>query len=251
MTQLSISIVLPAYNEAEILRDTVSTIIAAMRNIGTTFEILVVENGSTDNTIELANSLANEFNEVQAKSLETADYGAALKQGLLSAKHDIVVNFDCDYYNVEFLESAVALMNENASVKIVVGSKRAPGAEDTRAWYRRLVTSVFSTLLRKGFGLNRSDTHGMKAMRRTDVLPFVDKCILTRDLFDTELILRCERGGLKTSEIPVAVIEQRPARSSIIRRIPRSIGGLIKLWFAMRNVPQSPAANGNSSSKAA
>jgi len=116
---------------------------------------------------------------------------------------------------------------------VVVGSKRIAGSADTRNWQRRMITNVFSTLLRVGFGLSVSDTHGVKAMRRSAVAPLARHCRNGGDLFDTELILRAERSGLRSAEIPVEVVEKRPARSSIRARIPRTVKGLLALRLAL------------------
>jgi len=89
-------------------------------------------------------------------------------------------------------------------------------------------------MLRVGFGLKVTDTHGMKALVREPLLPVVAQCRYGRDLFDTELILRAERAGLVVAEIPVDVEELRPARTSVIRRIPRTLSGLTQLWFSLR-----------------
>jgi hypothetical protein len=59
------------------------------------------------------------------------------------------------------------------------------------------------------------------------------QCRFGKDLFDTELILRAERAGLHTAEIPVTVVERRPARTSILRRVPRTLSGLVKLRVAL------------------
>ena len=98
---------------------------------------------------------------------------------------------------------------------------------------RRLATATFSTLLRVGFGLHVSDTHGIKAMRRAAVEPYARACTSGQDLFDTELILRVERAGLRTAEIPVLVTELRPARSSLLKRVPRTLRGLVKLRITL------------------
>ena len=78
-----------------------------------------------------------------------------------------------------------------------------------------------------------SDTHGMKAMRREALVPVVEACRLGTDLFDTEMVLRAERAGLATSEIPVTVEELRPSRSPIARRIPRTVAGLVRLRIVL------------------
>ena len=127
-----------------------------------------------------------------------------------------------------------------SGASIVVASKRGEGSNDTRHWTRKVVTGVFSTLLRVGFGLRVSDTHGMKAMRRDDVVDIARDCVFGTDLFDTELILRAERSGLRTAEIGVTIAEMRPARTPIAGRIVRSVAGLGRLWLTLRAEAKQP-----------
>ena len=84
-----------------------------------------------------------------------------------------------------------------------------------------------------GFRLQVSDTHGVKAMRRGPLAPLAERCRFGKDLFDTELVLRAERAGLGSAEIPVEVVVLRPARSSILRRVPRTVLGLARLRVAL------------------
>jgi glycosyltransferase involved in cell wall biosynthesis len=226
---MSISVVMAAYNEAEYLENAVRV---ARDGVGVT-EVIVVENGSTDGTAELCLRLEREIQGVRVFSLPDPDYGSALRHGALMAKGDAIVNFDVDYYDLDFLEAAVARLHGPDDPTIVIGSKRAPGARDERRWARRLITSAFSVVLRRGFGLHVSDTHGMKAMRRERVLPIVEQCRFGTDLFDTELVLRAERSGLVVVEIPVTVVEQRPSRTSVASRAARSVTGLVRLRVAL------------------
>ncbi len=226
------SVVLPAHNEEEILTTTVGELVDGLRERGLAFEILIVENGSTDDTAALAHRLGVEHPEVVAMSSPAPDYGQALRRGLLAARGTVVVNFDVDYYDLEFLDQAVQLVRDGAG--IVVGTKRGAGAEDTRPLLRRVVTGVFALLLRLLFGLRASDTHGMKALDRARVVPLAERCQLGTDLFDTELVLRAERAGLVVAELPVRVEERRPARSPIARRVLRTLVGLRKLRLALR-----------------
>jgi len=220
---------MPAYNEAELLELSVKEVTEGLRGRAEPFEVIVVENGSRDATSEIADHLAASTAEVVTLHLDVADYGAALRAGLLAAEGDIVVNFDVDYYDLGFVADALDRLAAADQPAIVVGSKRALGARDERNGLRRLVTAVFAAVLRYGFGLSVSDTHGMKAMRRESVVPLARACHNGTDLFDTELILRAERAGLVTVELPVVVVERRPPRSSIWRRVPRTLLGLLRL----------------------
>ncbi len=235
-----ISVVMPAHNEQGYLGPAVTAVVAGLQERGATFEVIVVENGSTDGTWAEAEALQAAHVEVTAMQAPKPDYGRALRKGFLEAKGDVVVNFDVDFVDLEFLDHAMSLIDRSGCA-IVVGSKRGPGAKDNRTPARQLITAVFSGILRHGFGMGISDTHGVKAIRRTAALPLVETCQFGKDIFDTELILRAERSGLVVLEIPVTVTELRPARSSILRRIPRTLVGLILLRIGLWRTPRSAA----------
>ncbi len=233
MTAPRVSVVMPAFNEVEFLSTSVKSVVDGLRARRAPFEVLVVENGSTDETLAIAHQIASELPEVRVEHRDEADYGRALRSGLLDAVGEVVVNFDVDYFDLDFLDAAVGQVLAVDGPAIVVGSKRGEGATDTRDPLRKLATGVFGTILRLMFGLRVSDTHGIKAMRRAVVVPYAQVCTFGQDLFDTELILRVERAGLRTAEIPVEVHELRPARSSFLSRVPRTLRGLCRLRWAL------------------
>ncbi len=123
---------MPVFNEVEILATTVKEVAAGLRDRDESFEVVVVENGSTDRTLALASEIAAELPEVRVVHRAEANYGRALRAGLLAARGDAVVNFDADYFDLGFLDAAVAKVLDPAGPAIVVGSKRGVGATDTR-----------------------------------------------------------------------------------------------------------------------
>ena len=233
-----ISVVMPAFNEAHFLEQAVRDVVTGLSARGHAAEVVVVENGSTDGTAALARHLAATVPGVRALTLPAADYGAALRAGFLDARGELVANFDVDYYDLGFVDRAIGMLTRAGGPDMVVGSKRAVGARDQRAWARRAITSVFAFVLRRGFGLRVSDTHGMKAMRRQPLLALVEQSRFGTDLFDTELIIRAERAGLGVAEVPVSVRESRPSRTSIVRRGARSVRGLVQLRLALGRQPR-------------
>jgi glycosyltransferase involved in cell wall biosynthesis len=224
-----ISVVLAAHNEEGFIAATLGELLDGLRARGREFEIIVAENGSTDATRREALHVADDAPEVRVLSLPHPDYGAALRAGLLDARGEIVVNFDVDYYDLTFLDRATARLADPDRPAIVVGSKRQEGSVDNRTWSRKLVTLGFTTILHVGFGLSVSDTHGMKAMRKDAVRALAEQCAFRTDLFDTELVIRAERAGLRVVDIPVTVTETRPSRTPILKRMARSIVGLARM----------------------
>jgi glycosyltransferase involved in cell wall biosynthesis len=224
---------MPAHNEEELLGSSVAEVTAGLRERDLSFEVIVVENGSHDDTRAIAEALAAASPEVRLSTLPRADYGRALRTGLVAATGDVVVNFDVDYTDLGFLDASLIRLGEPDPPAIVVGSKRAPDAHDERSWPRRFVTFGFAAVLRVGFGLRVSDTHGMKALDRERVLALAEACRSDGELFDTELILRAERAGLGVEALPVTVSERRPSRTSITRRAGRTLVGLARLRVAL------------------
>ncbi len=227
-----ISVVAPAHNEENYLVEAVERLISGLRDRSIDFEVVICENGSTDRTLDVARELACRHDEVRFLTLPTPDYGRALRAGFLASDSRLVVNFDVDLIDLGFLDRALLLADDH-DADIVIGSKRSPGADDGRPLARRLVTGVFSALLRHGFGLQATDTHGIKLLRKASMVDLVASCRSGADIFDTELILRAERDGRNVVEVPVRVAEQRPPRTGIAGRIPRTLVGLGRLRLRM------------------
>jgi glycosyltransferase involved in cell wall biosynthesis len=226
--ELDLSIVLPAYNEVSLLSSTVSNLISGLREGDASFEVIIVENGSSDETLKLAHLLADELPSVLVLTQPVGNYGAALVEGICAARGRRIATFDVDYYDLGFLAQALARMDATGA-GIVVASKRAPGASDQRPLPRRLVTLAFTMILKNAVGLKVSDAHGMKLLDREAVLPLVAKTVLRDSLFDVELIIRAQQSGILVEELPASVRELRPARSPVLKRALRAGVDIVRL----------------------
>lgn len=228
-----ISIVIPVYDEEAILRAAVIDLIDRLEPAPWSYELILAENGSSDGTTALAADLSKRFSQLECRHTAEPNYGQALRDGILHARGDIVICDEIDLCDTDFYERALRTL-EDPSVDFVVGSKAMAGAKDERPLYRRLGTRVINGLLRVTLGFRGTDTHGLKAFRRERVEPIARACLIDRDLFASELVIRAQRAGLSIQEIPVRVLEKRPPSVGLARRVPNVLKNLAKLFFAIR-----------------
>jgi glycosyltransferase involved in cell wall biosynthesis len=235
-----VSIVIPVYNEEGILREAVTELLvgldsvrAALDQPNLTFEIIIAENGSRDSTVELAEHLAAEMPQVRTFSLGEPNYGKALRRGILEARGTWVICEEIDLCDSDFHRRALEHLR-HGDADMVVGSKAMKGASDHRPLMRRAATRVLNGMLRVALDFRGTDTHGLKAFRRDTLLPIVEQCVIDRDLFASEFVIRAGRAGLRVLEIPIRLDEKRPPAINLVKRVPRVLQGMAKLTYVIR-----------------
>ncbi|MBK8217049.1 MAG: glycosyltransferase [Myxococcales bacterium] len=229
-----ISIVIPVYNEERILRQAVSELRERLAPFGWTYEIILAENGSKDGTVRIGEELATELpGEVKIISMGEPNYGRALKEGILLSRGEFVVCEEIDLCDTDFHRRAVEIL-ETGEADLVIGSKLASGAEDERPVFRHVASIAYSSMLRILLGFRGTDTHGLKAFRRSALLDVVSACLVEKDVFASEFVIRADRGGVRTREIPVKVKEKRPPSINLWKRVPNVLKSVAKLTYAIR-----------------
>jgi glycosyltransferase involved in cell wall biosynthesis len=235
-----VSFVIPVYNEEGILREAVTELLGRLDDVrralhapDLTFEVILAENGSRDRTAELAAHLADERPDVRSFSLGEPNYGKALRRGIIEARAPIVICEEIDLCDADFHRRALEHLRHN-DCDMVIGSKAMKGASDQRPLLRRAATRVINSMLRVALDFRGTDTHGLKAFRRETLLPIVEACVIDRDLFSSELVIRAGRANLHVIEIPITLEEKRPPAINLMRRVPHVLRGLAKLTYVIR-----------------
>lgn len=216
----ALSIIIPVYNEGEFLKSSITNLIKRIKKEKTfsslKYEILLVENGSRDDSLQKCKNLERNCGVVKTYHLGFSSYGEAIKMGILKAKYPLVVIFNVDYWDIDFLKRALELIDK---CDIVVGSKTLIPSRDKRPLLRKETTYFFNLLLRIIFNFPGTDTHGLKVLRKDKIIPLAKRCYAQRELFDTEMILRACKQKLVLTELAVEVKEVRPSRYNNLRRI--------------------------------
>jgi glycosyltransferase involved in cell wall biosynthesis len=231
-----LSVVIPVYNEASIIASAAEELRQGLEARGWDYEIVFAENGSRDSTPQILEALALQNRRVRWFHSDRPNYGVALKRGILEARGELVICDEIDLLDLTFYDVALPLLERRGvdMVDMVVGSKAAKGASDRRPLIRRLATRVHNRLLRATLSFRGTDTHGLKAFRRTRLLPVVEKCVVDRDVFASEFVIRAWRDGLRVMEIPIQLHEKRRPSIHLLRRVPNVLKNVAKLVYVIR-----------------
>ena len=232
-TTPELSVVIPCYNEEAILWGAVEELHAGLIAMGRSFEILISENGSKDDTRAIAEKLSRAYPEVRALHSDEPNYGKALRRGIKAARGKFVLCEEIDLCDLDFHRRALKILDADGA-DFVVGSKAHPDANDERPAMRRTATLVINGMLRVLLGFKGTDTHGLKAFHRERVLDTVNRCVVDKDLFASELVIRAERYHLRVVEIPIVIHEKRPPSIHLFRRVPNVLKNLARLVWVVR-----------------
>lgn len=236
--QPRVSIVIPVYNEEAVLEGAVTELRGRLEWLGWSYEIILGENGSNDRTIAIGRELAAKYadpdhGQVKIISMGEPNYGRAMKEGILLARGEFVVSDEIDLCDTDFHQRAVEIL-ESGAADLVIGSKLAEGAVDERPLVRHLASQAYSGMLKVLLGFRGTDTHGLKAFRRSALLDTVNACLIEKDVFASEFVIRADRGGIRTKEIPVRIKEKRPPSINLFKRVPNVLKSVAKLTWAIR-----------------
>jgi len=226
---MKVSVILPARNEAGLIKQTLKSIHTYLLKSGLTFEILVVINGSTDDTEKLVIDYSRKYKEIQIHKSK-AGYGYALRTGLRVAKGDYIIIYNVDFYDLRLID----LVKINLYGRdLIIGSKRAHWSEDFRPLKRKIISSFYNLYLMLFFGFKGSDTHGIKALKKSVVSKILPLCKTYSGIFDTEFVIRCQKSGLQIADFPVIVREMRTPRFT--DRLLQTPKDMIELTLALTN----------------
>src|SRR5438046_7443648 len=205
----AISVVIPAFNEAVRIGDTLATTVAYLEKESPGSELIVINDGSTDSTGEVIRKVAAVPSTVMIRLLENfpnRGKGAAVRSGLLSATKPIRVFFDADLSTpIDELPKIVEPI-ARGEVDIAFGSRaldrKLIGVH--QPWRREQGGRVFNLVVRLATGLPFWDTQcGFKAFRMSACRPLIEAAQIDRFGFDVELIYLAHLARMRLREIPV------------------------------------------------
>ena len=218
-TVVALSYVVPAHNSAPIIGATLRELASRLRHGDS--EILVVENGSTDGTLELLQDLQQSwgFDRPQLRVL-TSDKGLgnALRAGMKASRGDVVV-FGADDLPFGFDELDAASGLDVASLKVVIGSKAHPRSAVDRSPTRVVLSRGFRILRRIACGMRTGDPQGTFVLDGPWARAVAESLQEPGFLLTTELVYLAELQGVRPVEVPVRLRADHAAHGTRVRLV--------------------------------
>jgi glycosyltransferase involved in cell wall biosynthesis len=213
MAAMRYSIVIPAWNEAKTIRHAVEETRNAASGFGDAWEVIVVDDGSKDETAQIVGDIASSDNRIRlVRHGVNRGKGAAVQTGVLSAQGEWIVYLDADLsVHPSELSRLIAAMND---ADIVMGSRRVVSADiaQPQPWHRDYAGRAFNIAMRTITGLPYRDTQcGFKAFHRRTIRLF-EKMNSAGWAFDVELLIHAKRSGFRIVEVPVTWRHGRESR---------------------------------------
>ena len=207
---ISLSIVIPAYNEAGRLGATLPKVVDYLSNIVTESELIVVDDGSTDNTAATARALLSGAGERVRTSVlsyqSNLGKGRAVRLGLLASRGEVALFSDADLSTPITETPKLIEPILKGECDLAFGSRAIDRSliGVHQSWRREQGGRIFNLAVRLATGLPFWDTQcGFKAFRMTVCRPIIESATVDRFGFDVELLYVAYRAGLRLREIPV------------------------------------------------
>lgn len=227
-----ISVVVPLYNEAAKLRERAAHVWEYMRGLGRPFEIVLVDDGSRDDTRRVAEAVAAERPHVRAVSyLPNRGKGHAVRTGMLAARMELALFVDADLaIPIEHLPQFLPWVDRGYDV--VIGSKKLPTTETVipQPPLRKLLGRGYSFLSSVLFvPYVRDFTCGFKLFTRRAVDAIFPRQTMWRWAFDTEILHLAHRAGMRIKELPVRWHHDPASKVRVFRATAYSAWELVRL----------------------
>ena len=233
---IRVDVVIPVYNEEAELGKNITKLYNFLdKNSKYKYNIIIANNASTDNTLNIAKKLSKKLPNVSYIHLDKKGRGRALRKTCIESEADILSYMDIDLSTNlnHFIDIVEAIAKYNYDLGI--GSRLAKGAVVKRSLKRQILSVGYNILLKILFMPTFTDAQcGFKAIRREVAKKLIP---MTKDknwFFDTEILLLAERYNYKIFEVPVIWVERKDSKVKIFKTISEYLVSMarmrIKFW---------------------
>jgi len=228
---MSISIIIPAYNEEERIEESLNKILVYLKKNKTKYEIIVVDDGSTDNTAKLVKKFKPSVKVL--RNNVNSGKGYSVKKGIENAKYEFILFTDADLATpINELGAMLKVLKKGYDV--VIASRNLPESRilTRQPIHRQLSGKTFSLLVRMLLLPGIKDTQcGFKLFRAAAARRISKIQTIFRFCFDVEMLYIAKKLGFKIKEVPVAWVDKKGSRVSLFKDSFSMFIDLIKIKY--------------------
>jgi len=226
---------MPAYNEAGYIVSSIEETVKTFQDFGCTFELIVMDDGSSDETYGKANRLSENYpGQVIVKRNPHRGKGRAIKKAFhyLTGNYTVLLDADMDLHPFQ-IQTLFDIMRLNNS-DIVIGSKFHPNSVVNYPLQRKIISNVYYWLVLLLFRLPCRDTQTGLKLFRTEVLRKVfPRILVAKFAFDLEVLVNAHHLGYKITEAPIVLNPQRRYGRIGPRAVWTTFWDTLKIWYRM------------------
>lgn len=234
MQEKKISLVIPAYNEAIIIKKTIETALDFLGRYCSDYELIISDDGSTDDTKKIVESMVSEH--VRCIShFPNRGKGSAVREGILASCGEIIVYTDADLaYGIQAVGVLTnKLISEDAD--ITIGSRKLhPEGYEDYPLIRLLASRFFSFLTGLLAGFSYDTQCGLKAFSAKAASEIFSRCETDGFAFDFEVMMLAKGKGLSVAQLPVKIINHRDSKVAVLRDSIKMFIDIIRIRSAVK-----------------
>ena len=233
---VEVSVVFPAYNEADSLEAAVGKVTQALNDFTGSYEIIIAEDGSKDGTDKIAATLAEKYPFVKHIHREKRlGRGAALKNAFKQSNGEVLVYMDLDLAtDLNHLKTLVKAV-ESGEYEFATGSRMLPESNVKRSGTRNTASKTYNFMVRAVLGSKVKDHQcGFKAFRREPLMQLLDEVGAKHWFWDTEILVRAYRRGYRIKEIPVLWNSGRETKVRLFHDSLYMCWQILSLWWHLK-----------------
>ena len=231
MPKGKISVVIPAYNESGRIRESLGKIIKFFKRHKLKNEIIVVDDGSKDDTIKVARAAMKDAkNSVLLENKKNMGKGCSVKRGMLKAKGDLLLFSDADLSTP--IDELRKLIVYAGKYDVIIASRALPGSNIVvrQPKARELLGKIFNLLVRIFLVRGVRDTQcGFKLFTKKAAGIIFKRQTVDGFAFDVELLYIAKKHGLKIKEVPVSWFNSKNTKLKVGIDSIRMFGGLLRI----------------------
>jgi glycosyltransferase involved in cell wall biosynthesis len=233
MAAIELTAIIPVFNDRAALETAIPRSIGTLSSISKNFELIIAEDGSTDNSREFVQYLEQRDQRIRLlHSDERLGRGRALNRAISEAKGTIVCYYDADLAtDMKHLPELIGAIRNGAD--IATGSRLMPESDIKRTEGREIASRIYNFLVRLILSSSVYDHQcGFKAFNRERILAVMPELRSGHWFWDTELLVRCQRRGYQVTEFPV---RWRAGKDTTVKAkdVVEMGSSILRLWWQL------------------